>query len=111
MNPNLQVMFSTANIGNDIYVDAVYCKDLFADEIAKESDGRSDSNFYTKTYADHARFSWICPNVTEFTVASDELKNIQAHVYQCAQVHKLSFLYGVSSYSPLGEACDSWDNT
>mgnify|MGYP001626821708 CR=1 FL=1 len=81
MNPNLQVMFSTANIGNDIYVDAVYCKDLFATEIQEESDGRRDSDFYTKTYADIALFSWICPNVTEYTVGKDELKNLQAHVY------------------------------
>jgi hypothetical protein len=66
-------MFSRANIGKDIYIPAVYCKDLFADEIEAEKNGESDSNFFTETYLNvtGTNFSWICPNVTSYNITSE----------------------------------------
>ena len=31
VNKNLRVMFKTASVGKNIFVDSVYCKDYFAD--------------------------------------------------------------------------------
>lgn len=44
-------MFSSTNLGfSDNYVSAVYCEDLFAEQIAAETN--SESQFYTQTFAD-----------------------------------------------------------
>ena len=48
-------------------VPAVYCKDYYAQEIAAEESGQSNSTFYTKAYGFKGvpnTNEWICPNLT-----------------------------------------------
>ena len=84
VNENLRVMFKTKSSNKHAYVDSVYCKDLFADQIAAEKNGTSDSSFFTDTYKDVGDtfgWAWICPNVTSLEASPDVLKNMQAVVY------------------------------
>jgi len=65
---------------------AVYCKDYYADEIAQEKTGLSNSTFYTDTYVIDEAISdsqWICPNLTESTITDQPLDNLQLTVYSC----------------------------
>ena len=77
-------------------VPAVYCKDLFAEEIEKEKQGESDSTFFTDNFETREEFldlyqiestyEWICPNMT---VAATEL---QATVNDCKSSKNLSYM-------------------
>ncbi len=48
IDKNLRVVFSKAALGSTI--PALPCQTLFANEIQREANGESDSDFYTKTY-------------------------------------------------------------
>ena len=64
----------------DIVIPAVYCTDYYAEEIAAEKNGLSNSTFYSDTYADDR---WICPNLTESTILPGYLNNLQAELDAC----------------------------
>ena len=52
----------------------MYCRDYFAEEIAAEESGQSDSTFYSDTFADpknDAISRWICPNLTKTTITDN----------------------------------------
>lgn len=67
---NLRIVYNYGEI------QAVYCKDLFADQIALETDDPSKyGNFYSETYADLDGSKWICPNVTSLSVQQGEFSD------------------------------------
>ena len=80
INSNLRVMFRTANVGRHIFTNSTYCKNFFADEIAAELNGTSDSTFFTETFSDpvpKVGLSWICPDVSSIEIQGvDDLKNL-----------------------------------
>ena len=52
-------------------IPAVFCTDYYAEEIAAEKNGLSNSTFYTDTYEDYSGpngYKWICPNLTQSTI-------------------------------------------
>ena len=71
----LRVVFysfsSTPNV-----IPAVYCSDYYAEEIAAEKSGLSNSTFYTDKYADEGSpywSKWICPDLTKSMIVKDQL--------------------------------------
>lgn len=71
-------MFKTKNIGNHIWTNSTYCKDYFADEIAAEQNGTSDSSFYTDTFSDEdvkVGTSWICPDVSSIEISGSDVSD------------------------------------
>ena len=76
----LRPVFRPANIG--YVIPAVYCYEYYADEIAAEKNGQSDSTFYTDTYLDlyaagWGRSDWICPNLTDSMVTEIDTNNLR----------------------------------
>ena len=55
-------------------IDAVYCEELYAEQIAREQSGDVSSNDYTRAFTDvpylhsmmelETNIKWICPNIT-----------------------------------------------
>ena len=85
MNQDLRIVFQDSD-GKTI--PAVYCEDLFADQIEAEKNGTTpDSQFYTETYSSHDAsdfFKWICPNITSTNImALRKLDNLNANIYNC----------------------------
>ncbi len=70
--------------GGDV-IPAVLCSEYFADEIAAEADGTSDSTFYTDTYADLFNLTWICPNLTETKIIPYVPANFVMYFVSCQQ--------------------------
>ena len=67
-------------------ITAVYCTDYYAEEIAAETSGQSNSTFYTDTYGDYHRqyqYKWICPNLTETTIQPEYINNLNMIVDSC----------------------------
>ena len=69
-------------------IPAVYCTDYYAEEIAAEKNGTSNSTFYTDTYSDsialdNAPYKWICPNLTESTIFPGYLNNLKVELEAC----------------------------
>ena len=72
-------------------VPAVYCTDYYAEEIAAEESGQSDSTFYSRTYRDPGPYTdwksrWICPNLTKTEIdIENPWRYFTAAVVTCAQ--------------------------
>jgi len=59
-------------------IPAVYCLDYYADEIAAEKSGQSNSTFYTDKYGfegGQGMSKWICPNLTESNLVDEDQHN------------------------------------
>ena len=71
--------------GDDItyVIPAMYCTDYFAEEIAAENSGLSNSTFYTDTYKDVIDRKWICPNLTQSTIEPGQKTSLRAEVTAC----------------------------
>lgn len=62
----LQFHQSNALTGEYVYYDAVYCTELYADNIAKEKENDNYGNDFTEAFADYqGTHKWICPNITD----------------------------------------------
>ena len=74
---NLRVVFNYGEI------QAVYCTDLYAEEIQSEtSDPETYGTFYSESFADLDGSKWICPNVTQLDVVAGEFaNNLLTNVY------------------------------
>ena len=87
MNKYLRLGFSNPSGGE--HAPAVYCKDLFADQISLEQSGETDSNFFTDNFVlrndflDREGFTgspmWICPNM------STPVQELDMIVYACSK--------------------------
>ena len=75
---SLRVVFADEN-GS---VPTVYCTDFFAEQIAAEASGLSNSKFYTETFADDlAGYKWLCPNLAQTNVTREARNNLYVQVW------------------------------
>ena len=59
------------------------CEDYYADEIAQEKNGQSNSTFYSDTYGYDGNSQWICPNLEKSIITDQPVNNFQHTVYSC----------------------------
>ena len=52
------------------FYDAVYCTDLYADQIAAERNQSSTTKDFTKAFKDEYGQKWVCPNTTKVVIDS-----------------------------------------
>ena len=73
------------------YFDAVYCKDLYADQIEAEKNGTSSTNDFTQAFQDKNGFKWVCPRTNEkITIPkfNDNGGYLQMSVLKCDNVQQ-----------------------
>ena len=95
----------TAPDGSFWNIDALYCTDVYADEIAAEKRGDVSSTDYTRAFEqlpegyDPGQFFWICPDVNSLTF-STQSTSFNVYVYPCdnSRVEE--------SHYADGEACE-----
>ena len=84
-------------------VEAVYCRDLFADEIAAEAEyaktGQYDPNnmWYTKTFEEDTFNNWICPDTRNLKLQANDAY-VTAIVQPCEVSADLDEQYGTTPY-------------
>ena len=76
-------------------IPAVFCKDIFAEELQAEASNQTDTKFYTDTYAKKFGYSdWVCPDMGKTSITDKSSRNMQVWVYNClkAQTFDPEFL-------------------
>ena len=89
-NTLVRVQFSYLNyIDRSVsFIDAAYCEDLYADQIAAEKTGAVSTNDYTRVFTNdlilwNAEFKWICPNITQAFLHYDPSAYVRASISKC----------------------------
>ena len=83
----LRIQFSTTdNNGTKSYIEAVYCTDLYAEQMELERNGTLATNYFTQMFSDDVLGNaWVCPNATAFEVGYDG--KVSADVVNCETAH------------------------
>ena len=63
---------NTTNATDAIPIQAVKCVDMYAEEIARETeeDPTGQTGFFTQEFQ-MTEYEWICPNITQITLLND----------------------------------------
>ena len=83
-----RVQFSAYNYttATSEIIDGVYCKELYADQIATEENGLSSQNSFTQAFGTKNEsgigYEFICPNLTK-SLAINEMLILYAQVVPC----------------------------
>ena len=83
-----RIQYSTTNNTSleTTYYDAVYCTDLYADEIAAERNQSSSTKDFTKAFKDEYGQKWVCPNATKVVI--DSVTAFKTHILPCANAQQ-----------------------
>ena len=67
-----------------ITYDAVYCTDLYAEEIEAERNGTSSTQDYTRAFSDWSdNIRLVCPNATDIVISKANNKFLNAKILSC----------------------------
>jgi len=80
-------------------IDAVYCTDLYREEIEMERNSTSGDDYFTQMFSDWNGFKWICPNIT--ILHTDFRLGIDALVVPCKQEPNAVYAAGDTNCSTL----------
>ena len=79
---NYRVQYFLREFVNKTVVDAVYCSDLYASQLANEAnDSSKEFQYFTNVFTNR---NWICPNLTQTLTLSKNI-SLHAEVVQCGQ--------------------------
>ena len=79
---NYRVQYFLRDFVNKTVVDAVYCSDLYATQLANEAnDSSTHYQYFTDVFSNR---NWICPNLTQTLTLSRNI-SLHAEVVQCGQ--------------------------
>ena len=67
---DLRITFGVLT-NREINVQAVYCTDLYAEQIAAEHAANDTSGFFTTEFENDGGSPWICPNLTSIQLQND----------------------------------------
>ena len=81
----IQIQFQHADpsLTDNPVIDAVYCTDLYADQIEAERNGTSSTQDYTKAFQDYYGTRMVCPNATNITINANY--TLSAKLLQCGK--------------------------
>ena len=82
----MKIQFQQTAVSQEdtITYDAVYCSDLYADEIEAERNGTSSTQDFTRAFSDYSEHvKLVCPNATDILISREEKKSLNAKILSC----------------------------